>query len=144
MHKEQTIELLRQCNAGVKTAVNSIEAVLPRARDDGFTALLDHYLEKHEALGDQIHTALSKAGGHTRAPSAMARMMAGGKIGMKYAMHPNDATIADLMSDGCAMGVRKLCHVRNQCAGASGEARLLATRLIETENEMMSRMTPFL
>ena len=144
MEQENTLQLLQACSAGIKTAVNSIEAVQPLVQDDAFAEILEDYLDRHEVLGDAVHAELSRLGVRPREPKAMARLMAGGKIRMKYAMHPADATVADLMSDGCAMGVRTLGRDCNRAAGASGRAMELAQQVMVTECEMMARMSPYL
>lgn len=52
------------------------------------------------------------------------------KTGFKLAINDNDATIADLMTEGCNMGVKSLNKYLNDYGEASDEAKTLAKKLI--------------
>ena len=144
MDNKQTIELLRSCDAGLKTAVNCMEELVDRAKAPELEELLTDYLEQNERLGNEVHSALQRAGGREKDPSTMARMMAWGKINMMYALHPSDETVADLTSEGCAMGIKSVSHSRNRCAQADEEAQKLAGRVVECEQALLEKLNPFL
>lgn len=51
-----TICLLKECNAGSKMAVSSIEDVLDKVKDSSMRKLLSESKSHHEKLCDDIHT----------------------------------------------------------------------------------------
>jgi hypothetical protein len=58
------------------------------------------------------------------------------KTNMKLAMHESDHTIADLMTDGCNMGVKSLSRYLNQYKAADEVSKDIAKRLIHLEAEL--------
>ena len=48
MVEQDTIRLLRECDAGVKMGVSSIEDVLEKAQNDDLKRLLREYRTEHE------------------------------------------------------------------------------------------------
>ena len=66
------------------------------------------------------------------------------KTGMKLAMEHTDATIADLMTDGCNMGVKSLNRYLNQYKAADEDAKNIAKRLIKLEAQLAENIRGFL
>ena len=60
------------------------------------------------------------------------------------AASPGDATVADLMTDGCNLGVKTLRRALNRYPEADVLARNVAERLIHTEDALTRRIVPFL
>ena len=73
----QTIALLQTCDAGVKTAVNSLENALRKTQDEGLRRQLQRSLAEHRALGSELKQALEAEQAGGKPPSAMARDGAG-------------------------------------------------------------------
>ena len=63
---------------------------------------------------------------------------------MKLAMNESDYTIADLMTDGCNMGVKSLNKYLNQYEGADEVSKDIAKRLINLEEELVIDIRKFL
>ena len=59
-------------------------------------------------------------------------------------MDESDATIADLITDGCNMGVKSLSRYLNQYQAADEETKDIAKKLIKQEEELSIHMRPFL
>ena len=55
---------------------------------------------------------------------------------MKLAMKGTDATVADLMTDGCNMGVKSLSKYLNEYKAASEASKDVAKRLIGLEEKL--------
>ena len=108
MVHQDTIELLRECDAGIQMGVSAIADILPHVQSDTFRALLERCQDEHEQLAREIAQALDRFQDSGKSPSMMARGMSAMKTGIEMAVSPNDATIADLMTDGCNMGVKSL------------------------------------
>ena len=66
------------------------------------------------------------------------------KTNVKLAMDESDATIADLITDGCNMGVKSLSRYLNQYQAADEETKHIAKKLIKQEEELSIHMRSFL
>lgn len=139
-----TEKLLKECDAGTKTAVGSIREVMDKAKSEDLQRLLKECLETHEKLGNDIHAMLRAAGESGKEPSGMAKTMSKMKIDMKMMMENSDHTIAELMMDGCNMGIQKLSEYMNQYTAAEKDAQDLAARLIDAEQAFMDKLRMFL
>ena len=104
MIEQDTIRLLRECDAGVKMGISSIDDVLDYVRADTLRQLLTDCKAGHETLDYEIRENLSRYQDDGKEPNPMAKTMSHAKTSMKLVMHESDATIADLMTDGCNMG----------------------------------------
>ena len=60
MIEQDTIKLLRECDAGVKMGITSIDDVLPKASDEKWKKALSESREEHTELDREIHELLSK------------------------------------------------------------------------------------
>ena len=74
----------------------------------------------------------------------MAQSMSWIKTNVKLAMEDTDATVADLMTDGCNMGVKSLSRYLNQYKAADEQSKNIAKRLIELEEGLAVNMRPYL
>ena len=136
MIEQDTIKLLRECDAGVKMGVSSIEDVLDNVENEEFEKKLTKCKEEHESLEAEIDALLQKYNDDGKEPAAMAKGMSWLKTNMKLAMNESDYTIADLMTDGCNMGVKSLNRYLNQYEGADEVSKDIAKRLINLEEEL--------
>lgn len=74
----------------------------------------------------------------------MAQGMSWMKTNVKLAMDESDATIADLITDGCNMGVKSLSRYLNQYQAADEETKDIAKKLIKQGEELSIHMRSFL
>ena len=136
MVEQDTIKLLRECDAGVKMGVSSIEDVLDNVENEELEKKLTKCKEEHENLEAEIDALLQKYNDDGKEPAAMAKGMSWLKTNMKLAMNDSDYTIADLMTDGCNMGVKSLNKYLNQYEAADEVSKDIAKRLINLEEEL--------
>ena len=66
------------------------------------------------------------------------------KTNMKFAMKDSDKTIADLMTDGCDMGVKSLNKYLNQYEAAEEFAKDICKRLIKLEEKLEKEIRNYL
>ena len=66
------------------------------------------------------------------------------KTNVKLAMNESDATIANLMTDGCGMGVKSLNKYLNQYKAADETSKDIAKRLIHLEDQLMLDIRQYL
>lgn len=139
-----TIALLKECDSGTKTAVNSIKEVLDNTNSQHLLKLLTDNLREHESIGDEIHRYLNECGEKGKEPNPMARVMSWVKINIKMLEKPEDKNIAHLMFDGCSMGVKQLSEYLNKYKDADEKSRALAERLIRLEEHLAEDLKAYL
>ena len=139
-----TVSLLKECNAGCKSATNSLEQVREYIKDSALKDLVDKYDKRHVALGDECHTLLEEVGAKEKDPSPIPAAMA--KLGTDIKLTINDSTshIANLLADGCHMGVKSLTKYKNQYKNADQEAVHITENLIELEMNMYQDLLAFM
>jgi len=144
MANEDTRRLLGECDAGIKMAVGSIDEVLSAVEDPKLLDALRASKRAHEYLGGQTQELLTRYDAGSKSPNAMAKSMSWLKTNMKLVMSPGDQSVADLMTDGCSMGVKSLHRYCNRYAGASADTIQLADRLIGEEERLMRDLQSYL
>ena len=144
MNESDTIKLLLECDAGAKMAVSAIDEVLEKVSGPGLKQLLQESREHHEKLANEIHSLLCNYGAQEKEPAAMAKGMSWIKTNVKMSMDDSDATVADLITDGCNMGTKSLNRYLNQFRGADHASRELCGRLISIEEKLCQKMKSYL
>ena len=105
---DDTIKLLRECDAGLKMAQDSIDEVLDVIEDEKLKHELIDAKNEHFQLKRRVQNLLNQNHDDGKEPPMMAKGMSWLKMNMKIAMHESDQTIAELISDGCHMGIKSL------------------------------------
>ena len=136
MIEQDTIKLLRECDAGIKMGVSSIKDVLDNVKSDKLRGILIDSLREHEELDRDIQKGLDEFGDEGKDPNPMAASMSWIKTNVKLIMHESDHTIADLMTDGCDMGVKSLSKYLNQYKAADERSKDIAKKLIKIEQRL--------
>ena len=144
MVEQDTIRLLRECDAGIKMGVASIDDVLDDVHADSMRRCLSDCKSAHEKLGDEIQALLERYHDDGKEPNPMAKGMSWVKTNMKLAMNRSDAAIADLMTDGCNMGVKSLSKFLNQYEAADETSKNITKRLIGLEEQLAVDLRRFL
>ena len=144
MIEQDTLRLLRECDAGVKMGVDSIDDVKDRVRSPGLKRLLTDCRSEHVALGTQIKEKLSAFRDEGKEPNPIAKSMSWIKTNAMMAMKDSDKTVADLMTDGCNMGVKSLNRYLNQYKAADENSKDITKRLINLEQKLADDMRGFL
>lgn len=141
---EDTIKLLKECDAGCKMAMDSIAQVEKYAEKEALKKLLDQYQKKHEKLKEEITEQLQKFQKEEQEPDKLASAFAWITTEMKLLMKDNSHQIAKIMMDGCNMGIQSVSEYLNRYPQASQEAKSLAKKLVETEEMFMKELKKFL
>lgn len=144
MIEQDTIKLLRECDAGVKMGIASIDDVLEHVHSQDLEKLLSDCKAEHEKLEQEIQTLLDGYHDDGKNPNPVAKSMSWMKTSMKLAMSETDATIAGLMTDGCNMGVKSLNKYLNQYEAADEVSKDITKRLINLEEELTVNIRDFL
>ncbi len=136
MVEQDTVKLLRECDAGVKMGIKSIEDVLGHVKSDTLEKYLTDCKDEHEKLGEEIRELLDKYHDDGKNPNPVAQSMSWMKTGIKMAVDNSDGTIADLMTDGCNMGVKSLNRYLNEYKAADEVSKDITKRLINLEERL--------
>ena len=139
-----TVKLLRECNAGIKMGKSAIDKVIPRVKASDLRTVLNECKSTHAELGDKTHSLLLRHRADTKDAHPIAKMMSDAKICTMMVVGEGDRTIADVMTDGCNMGVKSLSRYLNKYKGASPEAKDIARKLISSELELSEKLRGFL
>lgn len=144
MVNDDTIELLKECNAGIKMGVSSIEDVIDKVNDEKFKELLSKSLNDHQMLGDETHELLNDYHDSGKEPNIMAKSMSWLKTNMMMSVNECDNTVADLITDGCNMGVKSLSKYLNKYEAAEEKVKDIAKKLISIEDRLALDIREFL
>lgn len=136
MIEQDTVRLLRECDAGVKMGVESIEEVVDRVESKAFRQVLTESRQQHDRLDREIQQQLDRYQDEGKNPNPMAQGMSWIKTNAMLMMKPSDQTIADLMTDGCNMGVKSLHKYLNEYKAADDTSKDIAKKLINLEQKL--------
>lgn len=139
-----TIKLLRECDAGVKMGIEAIDTVIDRVNSEKFRKALCECRKEHDKLQGEISELLEKYDSEGKEPNPIAKSMSWIKSNVMMGLNNSDETIADLIFDGCYMGIKSLTRYLNQYSASDETARDMARRLIEGEQQLADRMKVFL
>ncbi|NLL39155.1 MAG: hypothetical protein GX254_06185 [Clostridiales bacterium] len=144
MEITDTVKLLRECDSGTKMAVTSIDEVLGKVENQEMKKLLEESKSHHGELGNRIHGLLLQHGSDEKDPTAMAKGMSWIKTNIKMGMEKSDATVADLITDGCNMGVKSLHRYLNQYQAADSTSKGICKELISIEEKLAKDLRYYL
>ena len=136
MIEQDTIKLLRECDAGTKMGIASIDDVLDHVEDQELYKKLADCKAEHEQLQCKIQQLLGEYKDEGKNPNPIAKGMSWMKTNMKLGMEATDGTIADLMTDGCNMGVKSLNRYMNQYKAADEQSKDIAKKLSHLEEQL--------
>jgi len=142
--ESDTIKLLRECDAGIQMGTKSINDVIDHVRAEDMRKVLSDCRNEHESLNTEIQRLLDKYSDDGKSPNPMAEGMSWIKTNVMLAMEDSDRTVADLMTDGCNMGVKSLNRYLNQYEAADEVSKDICKRLINLEEELAVDMRGYL
>ncbi len=143
-NEKDTVALLKECGSGVRMGTESIRQVEDRIQSDAMRQQLVACRHKHERLGHRTDELLQKYGERPEEPDAMLRGMAWLKTNFKMMTEFSDSSAADVLTDGCNMGVKSLTKYLNDYPQAAPEARAITKELIALEEQTVQELQPYL
>jgi hypothetical protein len=141
---EDTINLLKECNSGIKMGIESINNVMPYVKSEELRSVLNACKDKHAVLGDETHRVLINADESTKNAHPIAQAMSDMKIRASVTLKKSDNTVADVMTDGCNMGIKSIYKYLNQYSNADDKSKSIANRLISAEQELRTDLRGYL
>ena len=144
MPNNDTIKLLNECNAGIKMGVQGINEVIDETENKQLLDVLNKYLQDHKKLGDKTHEYLNRFHDSDKEPNPIATAMSWVKINFKMLQGNKDEQIADVMTDGCNMGIKSIARYLNKYPTALPEIKELVAVIIEIEENFALDLRRFL
>ncbi len=144
MIEQDTIKLLRECDAGIQMGVSAINDVLDYAGDRGMREKLLISKKAHDGLDEKLRDRLDRYHDEGKDPPMMVKGMSWVKTNAKLMADSSDHTVADLITDGCNMGIKSLSKYLNQYKAADEESKNLAKAIIGVEEKLAEEMRGFL
>ena len=144
MIENDTVRLLRGCDAGADMGISAISDVMNRVGSSALKMTLNRCKNEHEKLKTEISIMLDCCHDEGKEPSPVAKGMSWIKTNIKMAADESDETAADLLTDGCDMGTKSLWKYLNRCKAASEKSRDIAKRLIQLEEDLRTDLRQYL
>ena len=93
---------------------------------------------------DGLQKCLDKYHDDGKEPAATAKIMSWVKTNVKFGEEDSDRTAADLITDGCNMGIKSLYKYLHQYKAANKETKDLTTKLIRAEETLVQDLREYL
>ena len=145
MTNDDTLSLLKECDAGVKMATASLDDVREHVETPELRAILNTSRQQHELIGREVQDVLEKNGGHDRDPHPIARKMA--KMKTNATMKKNDCAekaAAKIVVEGCRMGAQSLRGYLDEYKGADVPSRALCRTLVSVDEQLANDASAYL
>ena len=144
MIEQDTVRLLRECDAGIRMGVDSIGDVLKHVKSEDLRRILTACKVEHEKLKEELDRLLHKYQDEGKDPNPIAKGMSWMKTNAKLMMEESDATVACLMTDGCNMGIKSLSKYLNQYKAADETSKNMTKELIRLEDQLVKDIRIYL
>ena len=144
MIEQDTVKLLRECDAGIKMGIASIDDVLKYVNSTTLKECLTKCKDEHDALSEEVDALLEKYCDDGKKPNPIAKGMSKMKTVMMLGINESDNIVADLITDGCNMGVKSLNKYLNKYKAADEVSKDITKRLINLEEKLAVDIRGFL
>lgn len=141
---QDTVELLKECDAGCKMAIDSMEQIGKFVTDDKLKSIIKKYNGDHIRMEEDIHRALNNIGAEEGEPSPIAKAYSWIQSEVKMMMKGDTKQAASLLTDGCNMGVKSLCEYKNTYKAADDKSVAICEKLCDIETKMAGDLQAFL
>jgi hypothetical protein len=142
--EDDSVKLLRECNAGIKMGISSLDDAIEHVQSGGFRGLLVDSKDIHCQLGSETHEYLIKYNDEAKEPAPLSKTMAKIKTNIKGMSENPDSSIASMITDGCNMGIKSLYRYLNQYPAADKAVKHLAKQIIDTEEKLLKALRQYL
>ena len=144
MVKEDSTNLLRECNAGIKMGISAINDVLDRVESTDLEEKLIKSRNEHEDIETRTQLLLHKYDDEEKEPNMIAKGMSWIKTNVMLGMNESDETVAGLITDGCNMGIKTISGYINDYPDADKEVKNIAEKVIELEKTLLENIKEYL
>ena len=143
-YSEDTIHLLQETSSGCKMAIDTMDHIKSHVEDKQLREIMNKYHESHVDLQQECMRALYEAGAENKEPNAFAQTFATVQSRVKMFMDDDKSRAADILTDGCNMGVKTMSENINKYKNANEDSKMMAERLRNMEERMAGDLQPML
>lgn len=144
MIEQDTIKLLRECDAGIKMGISSLDDSVRYVRDHKLRKIINDSSKEHTKIKYDMQELLNRYHDNGKEPPAMAKGMEWFKTNVKLAVDSSDSAVAAFITDGCNMGIKSLSRYMNQYKAADEKSKDISKKLIDIEERLAVDMRQFL
>ena len=139
-----SVKLLEECNKGVKMGISSINHVMEYVSSNELKNLLEEYKEKHQDLESSIANQIIGFEDKVKDPCPLTEAMSMIMTNAKMLAKDRDSKIAELMHDGCNMGIKSISKYLNKYPTSNKDCIELAKDIIKIEDEFLFELRKYL
>ena len=144
MIENDTIRLLRECDAGIKMGISSLRCTMKYAHNQKLKKCLKKGMDSNNELKADILTMLKEYHDDGKRPERIAEGMTVLKTNTRLFLDNSSQSIASLITDGCNMGIKSVTKYMNKYANANEKSKKIAKKLIAAEEDLALDMREFL
>ena len=121
-----------------------MEQVMGLLHDQNLKTLISDFNQRHIKIGDECHQLLNNYGYDEKDPSPVSKVMSFISTEVKMMNDNNTKKAAEIMMDGCNMGIKTISGCINQYPLADYESKKLAEKRVALEKEFVDELKKFL
>ena len=140
MVEQDTIRLLRECDSGIKMGISAVDEVVDHVKGDGLRGILRDSRSESQRLQSDLQKVLADYHDDGKEPNPLVQGMSWVKTNFEMMVDGSDSKIAEMMMDGCNMGIKSLSRYMNQYKAADERSKDIAKRLISSEERLSADM----
>lgn len=141
---EDSVKLLKECDAGIKMGISSLDEVMESVHGEAVRERLMEGKNDFNKLESRVESFLKKDCEQGKEPAMMAKAMSWIKTNVKLAMDEDDKTVADLITDGCNMGIKSVQRYINKYPTADERVKSIARDLMNVQEKLAKDMRAYL
>lgn len=139
-----TRKLLRECDAGIKMGIASLDDVMSEVTSPELQQRLKDSKREHEKLRADTEKQLCNIKDAGKSPNPAAKAMSHMKTKMAVAVNGCDSTAARLVTKGCDMGIKSLNRYLDKYGAADKRSVDLTREIIAAEQSLRADLEKYL
>jgi len=141
---DQNRKLLESIVENARMGADACDQLLKKCKDAQMRKELMLERDQFNAAGRDAEERLFAMGVHPHPKGPMARMSMWMGMEMNTMMDKSASHIADMLIQGCTMGVVEMTKARNSLPDADAQAQGIASALVTSQQEAIERLKAFL
>lgn len=141
---DQNTEFLNYIYQNSEMGINTIKQLTKVVEDPSFNTQLKSQLNEYQSINESAANSLHKDGSSEKSISKMLEVSAYLSIGRKTLLNHSTEHIAEMMIQGSTMGIIDVSKNLKKYPDAAEETRLLANKLLKTEQSNVDQLRNFL
>ncbi|MCI7766465.1 MAG: hypothetical protein MSJ26_00555 [Oscillospiraceae bacterium] len=141
-NEHDTLKLLRECDAGIKMGISSLDDMISKAADPELETALKQSKQEHISLRAETEKQLSRLRDKGKSPNPMAKTMSAAKTSITM-QTGTDKDAARLISNGCDKGIDSLNKYLDKYHYADEKSKQLTRDIISAEQKLITELDRF-